>query len=105
MVMKKMMPYVYFFTFCINHTPNKPGNKSNQIPGIFSNKSNNLAKKLKTAPITENVSTVIPASSLRASASLFNHFFKVTLSFGGDVSEQAGSPPLLKPPVIASTFC
>ena len=39
-----------------------------------------------------------------ASASLFNHFFKVPQSFDGDEPEATGRPPLSKPPVIANTI-
>ena len=47
-----------------------------------------FSRKLKAAPTTlpmmpGSVSTAFPASLLRASANLSNHFLKVSLSFGG----------------------
>ena len=62
-------------------------------------------RKLKIAPrtlstIAGNASTPFPTSLLRASASLFNHFFKVPSSFGVD----AESPPPAKTLVIVSTI-
>ena len=44
---------------------------------------------------------MLPASLLRASANLFNYFFKAPLSFGG---EEPTPPPRTKTPVIANTI-
>ena len=56
-----------------------------------------LPRKLKMAPTTlptiaGNASAAFPASLLRASASLFNLFFKPPSSFGGEV-EPPHPPP------------
>ena len=49
-----------------------------------------------------NASAAFSTSLLRASASLFSHFFKVTSSYGGEDPEAA--VPLPKRPVIASVI-
>ena len=43
--------------------------------------------------IASNASTVFPARFLRASASMFNYFFKAPSFFGVDNPEVAGPPP------------
>ena len=65
-----------------------------------------LLRKLKIAPTTlptivGNASTAFPASLLSESASLYNHFLKATLSFGGGLP-----PPPLPPksPMTESTI-
>ena len=63
-------------------------------------------EKPKMAPTTlptraGNASTVLPASLLNASASLFNHLFKTPSSFGGDPPPP---PPPLRANVMASTI-
>ena len=63
-------------------------------------------EKPKMAPTTlptraGNASTVLPASLLNASASLFNHLFKTPSSFGGDPPPP---PPPLRTNVMASTI-
>lgn len=45
-----------------------------------------------------------PAVVLRASASLFYHFFKAPSSFDGDTPAAAGLPSGPKTPVTASTI-
>ena len=96
------------FYFWHQPYPNMLGNKNNQIPGMFSNKSSNLVKK--TQKCTNNTfnnsrKQLFPASRLRASASLFNRFFKAYSSFGEHDSEAAGSAPLPRSLAIASTIC
>ena len=64
-------------------------------------------EKPKMAPTTlptraGNASTVLPASLLNASASLFNHLFKTPSSFGGDPPPPP--PPPLRTNVMASTI-
>ena len=65
-------------------------------------------KRPKMAPTTlptraGNASTVLPASLLNASASLFNHLFKTPSSFGGDPPPPPPPPPL-RTHVMASTI-
>ena len=62
-------------------------------------------KKLKIAPTTlptmvGNVSAVFPASLLRASNSLSNHFFKVLLSFDAEPPAPRRPPKTLVMPRI-----
>ena len=66
-------------------------------------------KRPKMAPTTlptraGNASTVLPASLLNASASLFNHLFKTPSSFGGDPPPPPPPPPPLRTHVMASTI-
>ena len=62
-------------------------------------------RKLKIAPTTlptmvGNVSAVFPASLLRASSSLSNHFFKVLLSFDAEPPAPRRHPKTLVMPRI-----
>ena len=72
---------------------------------MHSKKFNSFAKKTtKIAPTTlptiaGNASTAFPASLLSASANLSNHFFRISLSFGG---EPPVPPP--KAPVMTSAI-
>ena len=53
---------------------------------------------------TGNTSTALPASFLRASASLLHYFFQSLSSFGREDPEAAGRPSPPRTPVIASTL-
>lgn len=65
-----------------------------------------LPKNLATTtlpPIAGNDSTTFPASRLRTSSRMFDHFFKVPSSFcGGDPDETGHLPPQML--VIISTI-
>ena len=70
---------VYFFSFCISNTPTMSAAKIIRAHVWSTTNSSVLPRKITIAP-----TTVLPVSLLRASAGLFNHFFKTPFSFGGN---------------------
>ena len=106
-----MTPAVYLlFTFCVNYTPISSATQTIRARGCSEANPIVLPRNLKIAPTTlptiaDNASTALPASLLRVSTTLFNHFSKAPLSFGGDNAETARyPPPPPRTPVIASTI-
>ena len=84
------------FNFLNDPYSKKSWNKNSQSSCMFSSKSNSFAKKIQNGTTnTSNNSrqcfnSLSIASVFKASASLFNHFFKLLLSFGKDIPEAAG---------------
>ena len=87
----------YFFTFpaslpdtfCVIHIPVSPATKTIKAHVCSATNPSALPQKLKMAPTTlpmiaGNASTAFPASLLRVSASLINHFFEAPSPFGGE---------------------
>ena len=78
-LIKQVLAKAYpFLTLCINHTPISPAIRavcSATNPTVFQ-------RKLEIAPtIAGNASMAFPVSLLSASATLSNHFLKVSSSF------------------------
>ena len=89
--------WALFLNFCINHQPTHPATKTIRAHICSAINPTVFPRKLKIAPtlttIAGNASTAFPASILSVFASLFNHFFKTPLSFGGE-------PPVFLPHVF-----
>ena len=99
--------YFLLFRFasrCFLHQPTSPATKAIRAHVFLTSNPSALPRKLKMVPaifptIAGNASSAFPPSFLRASTSLFIHFFKVPSRFVGKTEPL---PP--KTPVIANTI-
>ena len=104
--MTNLIPPYLLCTLCINHQPMSPTTKTIRAHVCSAKNPTVFPRKLKMAPTTPptmagNASTAFPATLLRASASLSNHFFRVPLSFDGEPSVPLPPP---KTHVMARTI-
>ena len=79
----------------MTHIQKSPGTKTVKAHVFSAANPTALPRKFKMAlptlqTIADNASIAFPASVFKASTSLFNHFFKLLLSFGKDIPEAAG---------------
>ena len=104
--MTKLISPYFLCTFCINHQPISPATKTIKAHVCSATNPTTFPRKFRMAPTTlpmmgGNASAAFPASLLKASASLSNHFFKVPLSFDGEPHVPLPPP---ETPVMARTI-
>ena len=82
----------YVFIFCVKHTPISPAARAIKAQVCWATNINSFAKKTQK---DTNSFIPSPASLLRVSASLSNHFYKAPFSFGWDDTGRTGpsAPP------------